>query len=148
MNNLADHNLQADLVVMGAGETSLGKELVGEGEASLGRGFARRGAPALGMSLWPIYDATTAEFLNATYNGLAAASGPAAALYAARNNYRTNVTNPRFGHPYYWAGLVYYGPEVPLEMGTTGSYLLLWLLAGFGLVIGCWWITKGLLKAL
>ena len=148
MNNLADHNLQADLVVMGACETGLGKQLLGEGVASLGRGFARRGAPALVMSLWSIDDATTAELLNATYDELAAASGPAAALYAAGNSYRTNVTNPRFGHPYYWAGLVYYGPEVPLEMGGTGSYLLLWLLAGFGLVIGCWWVTKGLLKAL
>ncbi|WP_020568521.1 CHAT domain-containing protein [Neolewinella persica] len=148
MNNLADHNLQADLVVMGACETGLGKQLVGEGVASLGRGFARRGAPALVMSLWSIDDATTAELLNATYDGLAAASGPAAALYTAGNSYRTNVTNPRFGHPYYWAGLVYYGPEMPLEMGATGSYLRLWLLAGFGLVIGCWWVTRGVLKAL
>ncbi|MFK8161361.1 MAG: CHAT domain-containing protein [Lewinella sp.] len=148
MNNLADHDLQADLVVMGACETGMGEQLIGEGIASLGRGFARRGAPALVMSLWSIDDATTAELLNATYDELAAASGPAAALYAAGNNYRTNVTNPRFGHPYYWAGLVYYGPEMPLEMGTTGGYLLLWLLAGLGLVVGCWWITKSLLKAL
>jgi CHAT domain-containing protein len=146
INNLADHNLQADLVVMGACETGLGKQLVGEGVASLGRGFARRGAPALVMSLWSIDDATTAELLNATYDGLAAGSGPAAALFAAGNNYRTNVTNPRFGHPYYWAGLVYYGPEVPLEMGAAGGgYWWLWVLAGGLLVMGCWWITKKLL---
>lgn len=148
MNNLADHHLQADLVVMGACETGLGKQMVGEGVASLGRGFARRGAPALVMSLWSIDDATTAELLNATYDGLAAASGPAAALYAAGNSYRTNVTNPRFGHPYYWAGLVYYGPEVPLEMGAAKNYWFLWVLGGLVLVMGCWWVTKSLLKAL
>jgi CHAT domain-containing protein len=145
MNNLADHNLQADLIVMGACETGLGKQLVGEGVASLGRGFARRGAPALVMSLWSIDDATTAELLNATYDGLAATSGPAAALFAAGNSYRTNVTNPRFGHPYYWAGLVYYGPEVPLEMGGAANYWWLWILAAGLLVIGCWWITRKLL---
>ena len=145
ISNLADHNLQADLVVMGACETGLGKQLVGEGVASLGRGFARRGAPALVMSLWSIDDATTAELLNATYDGLAEASGPAAALFAAGNNYRTNVTNPRFGHPYYWAGLVYYGPEVPLEMGNGTNYWWLMVLAGGLLVMGCWWITRKLL---
>jgi CHAT domain-containing protein len=145
INNLADHNLQADLVVMGACETGLGKQLFGEGVASLGRGFARRGAPALVMSLWSIDDATTAELLNATYNGLAAGSGPAAALFAAGNNYRTNVTNPRFGHPYYWAGLVYYGPEMPLEMGSKSNFWWLWIFAGGLLVAGCWWVTRKLL---
>ncbi|MEM9930018.1 MAG: CHAT domain-containing protein, partial [Bacteroidota bacterium] len=127
MIDLADHNLQADLVVMGACETGLGQQLIGEGVASLGRGFARRGAPALVMSLWSIDDATTAEMLNATYDGLRDDLGPAQSLYRAGMNYREAVTNPAFGHPYYWAGLVYYGPELPLALSTHSPTLIWWI---------------------
>ncbi len=144
MADLADHDLKADLVVMGACETGLGERLLGEGVASLGRGFARRGAPALVLSLWSIDDATTAEMLNATYDGLGAGLGPAEALYQAGISYRKQVTNPAFGHPYYWAGLVYYGPELPLQLGTTGKGLWLPLSLASLLIVGLliWWIRR------
>jgi CHAT domain-containing protein/Tfp pilus assembly protein PilF len=114
---LTGHNFRADLVVVGACETGLGETLLGEGVASLGRAFARRGAPGIAMSLWSINDGTTSELLNGMYDGLASGSGPSAALNDAGNRYRTDVTNPAFGHPYYWAGLVYYGPEMAIELG-------------------------------
>ncbi len=133
---LAGHNFQADLVVIGACETGLGETLHGEGVASLGRAFARRGAPGITMSLWSINDGTTAELLNGMYNGLVAGTGPSAALSAAGERYLEDVTNPVFGHPYYWAGLVYYGPEVPLELGGNGICWWPWLLAIVGLGLG------------
>lgn len=116
--DLLRHALKADLVVMGACETGLGEQLLGEGVASLGRAFARRGAPNLVMSLWSIDDATTDELLRKTYDGLFAGESPGEALATAGKEYREAVTNPRFGHPYYWAGLVYYGPELPVQLGT------------------------------
>lgn len=147
MFDLAMHHLQADLVVMGACETGLGKQLPGEGIASLGRGFARQGAPAIIMSLWSIDDATTAELLNATYDGLAGGAGPSGALHRAGKAYRADVTNPSFGHPYYWAGLVYYGPEAALDFGKKTPW---WpfLLGALALVAGCWWIMNRLLGKL
>lgn len=120
MADLTEHQLRADLVVMGACETGLGKRLYGEGVASLGRGFARRGAPGIVMSLWSINDAATAELLNSVYDGLAEGQGPSASLHRAGMGYREAVINPAFGHPYYWAGLVYYGPEAGLELGAGG----------------------------
>jgi CHAT domain-containing protein len=116
--DLHAHSLRADLVVMGACETGLGEQLYGEGVASLGRAFARRGAPNLIMSLWSIDDATTDELLSATYDGLFGGDSPGEALAVAGQAYRDAVTNPRFGHPYYWAGLVYYGPALPVQLGT------------------------------
>jgi CHAT domain-containing protein len=122
MTDLTEHQLRADLVVMGACETGLGESLYGEGVASLGRGFARRGAPGIMMSLWSINDAATAELLNAVYDGLADGRGPSAALHGAGLGYRKAVTNPAFGHPYYWAGMVYYGPEAGLDFGGGWSW--------------------------
>lgn len=135
MANLLDHQLRADLVVIGACETGLGKALPGEGVASLGRGFARRGAPGLVMSLWSIDDATTAELLNSTYDGLSKQMGPATALHLAGLDYRQAVTNPNFGHPYYWAGLVNYGSNAPLEMGSESINWVAWIFCLFALIL-------------
>ncbi len=135
MANLLEHQLRADLVVIGACETGLGKALPGEGVASLGRGFARRGAPGLVMSLWSIDDATTAELLNSTYDGLSEQMGPATALHLAGVNYRQAVTNPTFGHPYYWAGLVNYGSNAPLEMGSDSINWLAWIFCLFAIIL-------------
>jgi len=138
MADLTEHQLRADLVVMGACETGLGKALYGEGVASLGRGFARRGAPGIMMSLWSINDAATAELLNSVYDGLAVGTGPSEALYEAGMGYREAVVNPAFGHPYYWAGLVYYGPEEALGFG--GGWSWWWVvLPGAVLVGGLLW---------
>jgi tetratricopeptide (TPR) repeat protein len=139
--DLHAHSLRADLVVMGACETGLGEQLYGEGVASLGRAFARRGAPNLIMSLWSIDDATTDELLSATYDGLFGGDSPGEALAVAGQAYRDAVTNPRFGHPYYWAGLVYYGPALPVQLGTP-PWKRWMLYGGIGiLAIGflLWW---------
>ncbi|MEM6770922.1 MAG: CHAT domain-containing protein, partial [Bacteroidota bacterium] len=123
-NDLLSHQLNAELVVIGACETGLGKQLLGEGVASLGRGFARRGAAGLIMSLWSINDAATADLLNLTYDGLAEGQGPTTALQSAGATYRNNSTNPRFGHPYFWAGLVHYGQDEPLSLVQKASWLV------------------------
>lgn len=131
-NELLEHQLRADLVVIGACATGLGEQLVGEGVASLGRGFARRGASGLIMSLWSIDDASTADLLQETYSALAAGQGPASALRTAGTAYREHNTNPRFSHPYFWAGLVHYGSDkrLPMLTGTTP-----WFTYGIGGVI-------------
>lgn len=142
-NDLLQHQLCADLVVIGACETGLGKQLVGEGIASLGRGFARRGASGLIMSLWSIDDASTSDLLNQTYDGLAAGQGPASALRIAGETYRHNSTNPRYGHPYYWAGLVHYGRDEALPMVNSGTLWLKYLLAGVVVLLGgLIWINR------
>lgn len=141
--DLLNHRFKAELVVIGACETGLGEQLIGEGVASLGRGFARRGAPGLIMSLWSIDDAATADLLDQTYDGLAQGKGPATALRAAGGTYRKNATNPRLSHPYYWAGLVSYGRDEPLQMSATGSRWWIYGLAfGSLLLILTLWLRR------
>ena len=103
--------------------------------ASLGRGFARRGAPSLVLGLWNLDDAATAELTTGLYRELAEGAAPGAALARAAAAYRAGAPSERAAHPAYWAGLVYYGLEVPLGLGKGG-----WLgptswLWGFGLVL-------------
>ncbi|MEO0732581.1 MAG: hypothetical protein AAFZ52_07090, partial [Bacteroidota bacterium] len=50
------------------------------------------------------------------------------ALAVAGEMYRGAVTNPRFGHPYYWAGLVAYGPDEGVEFVGKAGFPWWWLL--------------------
>jgi len=135
VNDLLEHQLKADLVVIAACETGMGEPIIGEGVASLGRGFARRGAPGLIMSLWSIDDATTSDLLNLTYSELAGGAGPATALQTSTTAYLQKITNPRFAHPYFWAGLIHYGPDKPLTFIQKSDWPA-WLMVGIPLLLG------------
>jgi CHAT domain-containing protein len=78
-------NLKADLVVLSACQTALGKDIKGEGLVGLTRGFMYAGARRVVASLWQIDDRTTAEFMKRFYEGMLGKElRPAAALRAAQ----------------------------------------------------------------
>jgi CHAT domain-containing protein len=102
LNDVYSLRLPADLVVMSACQTALGKEIRGEGLIGLTRGFMDAGAPRVAASLWKLDDAATAELMSGFYrqmlqNGLR----PAAALRAAQ--LEMSRQKP-WQDPYYWAG--------------------------------------------
>src|SRR5262249_18631971 len=77
--------LGADLVVLSACQTALGKEIRGEGLVGLTRGFMYAGAPRVVASLWQIDYRVTAELMKRFYQGmLGEGLRPAAALRAAQ----------------------------------------------------------------
>jgi CHAT domain-containing protein len=99
--------LNADLVVLSACQTALGKEVRGEGLLGLSRGFLYAGAPRLVVSLWKVNDQATAELMRLFYRGmLRDGLRPAAALRAAQT---ALAQNPKWAAPYYWAGFVLQG---------------------------------------
>jgi len=107
LNEIYNLRLHADLVVLSACQTALGKDLKGEGIIGLTRGFMYAGVPRVIASLWAVEDAATAELMARFYremivNGLK----PAAALRAAQLDL-SKVK--RYNHPYYWAGFVLQG---------------------------------------
>jgi len=99
--------LNAELVVLSACSTALGKEIKGEGLAGLTRGFMYAGTPRVIASLWNVRDEATAELMKRFYqNMLIGKSSPAAALREAQISM---WREPRWAVPYYWAGFVLQG---------------------------------------
>jgi CHAT domain-containing protein/tetratricopeptide (TPR) repeat protein len=99
--------LGADLVVLSACETALGKEVLGEGLVGLTRAFMLAGSPRVVASLWRVADQATAEFMKLFYTAMVRKNlPPSAALRVAQLEIRKQ---PRWARPYYWAGFVLEG---------------------------------------
>jgi CHAT domain-containing protein len=104
VNDIYNTRLSADLVVLSACQTGLGKEVRGEGLMGLTRAFLYAGAPRVIVSLWNVNDRATAELMASLYRGiLREGKAPAAALRAAQLELRKQK---RWSSPYYWAAFV------------------------------------------
>lgn len=100
--------LKADLVVLSACRTALGKQVRGEGIMGLARAFLYAGAARVVASLWKVDDVATAEFMQTLYEGMLgdAHLSPPEALRAAQLKM---MNDPRWKSPYYWAAFVLQG---------------------------------------
>jgi CHAT domain-containing protein/Tfp pilus assembly protein PilF len=99
--------LGADLVVLSACQTALGKEVRGEGLIGLTRGFMYAGSPRVVASLWRVPSKATAELMKRFYRGmLVEGLRPAAALRAAQVGM---WREKRWNEPYYWSAFVLQG---------------------------------------
>mgnify|MGYP000938064621 CR=1 FL=1 len=100
-------NLPAELVVLSACETGLGKQVRGEGLVGLTRGFMYAGAARVLVTLWAVSDRGTSELMARFYrNLLHDKAPPAAALRAAQISM---WKEQRWQAPYYWAPFVLQG---------------------------------------
>ena len=99
--------LGADLVVLSACQTALGKEVKGEGLGGLARGFMYAGAPRVVASLWQVDDRATAQLMKRFYEEmLGHGLRPAAALRAAQVSMQSDN---RWRAPHFWAGFTLQG---------------------------------------
>lgn len=96
--------LKADLVVLSACETGLGKEVKGEGLMSLTRAFMYAGTPSVVVSLWNVNDQSAADLMIRFYRHLQAGKTKSEALRQAQlETIRDN------GFPFFWAPFVLVG---------------------------------------
>jgi CHAT domain-containing protein/tetratricopeptide (TPR) repeat protein len=99
--------LPAELVVLSACETGLGKDVTGEGLEGLTRGFMYAGARRVIVSLWNVNDKATAALMQRLYAGmLRGGKTPAAALRAAQIEM---LRTRQWQSPYFWAPFVMQG---------------------------------------
>jgi CHAT domain-containing protein len=99
--------LPAELVVLSACETGLGKDVKGEGIEGLTRGFMYAGARRVVVSLWNVNDKATAALMQRLYVGMLKSNKtPAAALRAAQIEL---LRTRQWQSPYYWAAFVMQG---------------------------------------
>lgn len=104
VRDLYNLQLNADLVVLSACETGLGKLSRGEGIISLARAFAYAGAKSIVTTLWSVDDAKTKDLMVDFYRKLKKGMTKDAALRQAKLDYLESHTNPGDAHPFYWAG--------------------------------------------
>lgn len=99
--------LPAELVVLSACQTGLGKDIRGEGLVGLTRGFMYAGAARVVASLWQVDDSATAQLMKRFYaKMLVEGLRPAAALREAQVEM---LKQNRWQAPFYWAGFVIQG---------------------------------------
>ena len=100
-------NLPAELVVLSACQTGLGKDIKGEGVIGLTRGFMYAGATRVLVSLWSVDDQATAVLMVNFYQGMLKKKlSPAEALRQAQIALQKN---PDWSSPYYWAAFTLQG---------------------------------------
>ena len=100
-------DLSAELTVLSACETALGKDLKGEGNIGLTHSFMSAGSKSVVSSLWKVDDRATASLMSDFYDSmLRQGMPPVAALRAAKLKM---MHDQRWQSPYYWAGFVFQG---------------------------------------
>jgi CHAT domain-containing protein len=107
LHDIYNLNLPADLVVLSACQTGVGKQIRGEGLMTLTRGFMYAGAARVVASLWKVDDLATAELMGKFYKEMFTnGRQPADALRAAQIELSRDK---RWQSPYYWAGFILQG---------------------------------------
>ena len=107
LDDIYNLNLAADMVVLSACNTGLGKDVRGEGLVGLVHGFMYAGTSRVVASLWKVDDDATAELMIDFYREMfRGGKSPSAALRAAQI---AMWQQKRWHAPYYWAAFVLQG---------------------------------------
>jgi CHAT domain-containing protein len=99
--------LNADLVVLSACRSAVGRDLKGEGPMALTRGFLVAGAPRVVATLWDVDDRATAELMRRFYAGVLQRNEPPA--MALRSAQMAMAATPQWSAPFFWAGFMLTG---------------------------------------
>lgn len=123
-------DLNANLVVLSACNTGLGKIESGDGVMSISRAFTYAGVSSTIMSLWKVSDKETSTLMLLFYENLENGQSKNEALRNAKLTYLQNTHEPELKHPYYWAGFVISG-----DVTTVQKNSISWWQYGIGLLI-------------
>lgn len=110
LREVFDLHLSADLVVLSACDTGLGRNMEGEGIVGLARGFLYAGAASVVVSLWQVADRSTAELMVDFYRELENGGSGADKAEALRTAKRAMIARGGArAHPFYWAPFILIG---------------------------------------
>jgi CHAT domain-containing protein/tetratricopeptide (TPR) repeat protein len=101
-------NMNANLVVLSACETGLGKISSGEGVIGLSRALTYAGAKNLIVSFWPVVDESTSELMVGFYK-LLKKNNSIQFSESLRQAKLEMIRGEKFSSPYYWAPFVLIG---------------------------------------
>jgi CHAT domain-containing protein len=107
LGDLFNLDYPADLIVLSACETGLGKEIQGEGLVGLTRGLMYAGAERLVVSLWQVDDKGTAVFMEEFYKQML--NEGKSANEALRATQLKMWQQEKWRNPNYWAAFTFLG---------------------------------------
>jgi CHAT domain-containing protein/Tfp pilus assembly protein PilF len=100
-------DLSAELTVLSACQTALGKDISGEGLVGLTHSFMSAGSKSVVASLWKVDDRATANLMRHFYESMLQQGMPTgAALRAAKLK---AIKEKQWREPFFWAGFVLQG---------------------------------------
>jgi CHAT domain-containing protein/tetratricopeptide (TPR) repeat protein len=108
LNEIYNMKLRADMVVLSACQTGLGKEIKGEGLVGLTRGFMYAGAARVMATLWKVDDRASAELMKNFYKAMFGRKHLRASA-ALRASQITMLNQEQWRKPYYWAAFILQG---------------------------------------
>ncbi|MEM9926951.1 MAG: CHAT domain-containing protein [Cyanobacteria bacterium P01_D01_bin.50] len=105
--DLFEQDYPAELIVLSACETGLGKNVSGEGLVGLTRGLMYAGAARVALSLWQVSDEGTSVLMQEFYKQMLQENkNPTQALRAAQQKL---WSNSKWRNPYYWGAFTLQG---------------------------------------
>ena len=131
VKDLYSMDLAAEMVVLSACETAIGKLYEGEGMISLARGFFFAGARSVITTLWQINDDANRRIMAGFYQGIKNGLPKSEAMRNAKLAQIQSDGDPLNAHPAYWAAFAPVGGMEPV------FHPVAWLkLVGAGLLLG------------
>lgn len=121
-SDILELKLNADLVVLSACETGLGRLRDGEGVIGLTRAFLYAGASSAVVSLWKVEDQSTSLLMERFYQNLKQGLSKAEALRQAKMDImrssvdlKATATRQALAAPFYWAPFILVGDWEPIR---------------------------------
>jgi CHAT domain-containing protein len=129
-------DLNADLTVLSACQTALGKDIRGEGLVGLTHGFISAGSKSVVASLWKVDDRATAYLMAEFYKSMLEQNmTPSAALRTAKLKM---MREKQWNAPYFWAGFVLQGEytnRIVMDRNSHSTLVLLVLVPAISIVL-------------
>ena len=100
------YDMKSDLTVLSACDTGVGKAQAGESVMGLPYALFVAGNKNTLLSLWPVDDDATAEFMRRFFTHLKAGTSQPDALRKTKQEFKQH---PQWSEPRYWAAFVLYG---------------------------------------
>jgi len=128
---LFNMNIPAQMAVLSACNTGIGKIEEGEGVMSLARAFSYAGVPSTVLSHWEVDDESTSLLMKSFYQYLSDGKSKSESLRQAKLDFIAQ-SSINTQHPFYWASFVVIGDDTPFK---NNKIPLIYIILGVILIL-------------